>query len=117
MIWSTLLSIFGGALQNYQKVQAVKAEAKMEIIRAEAKAVVDADVASIRAQKYSVKDEILMFVLLGPFIGAFVPGLQPYVKEGFEVLESLPLWYQAAIIGIVITVFGLRFMVSQFWRK
>jgi len=62
------------------------------------------------------KDEYLVFLWSLPAIMAFVPKLQPYVREGFLILESTtPDWYVIGWLGITGAVFGLKRLID--YRK
>lgn len=58
------------------------------------------------------KDEWVLVVLSIPMIGAFIPGVQPYITEGFASLETTPLWYRVTVGSIYLATFGLRM-----WRR
>lgn len=58
------------------------------------------------------KDEWVLVVLSIPMIGAFIPGVQPYIVQGFVALESTPLWYRVTVGSIYLATFGLRM-----WRR
>ena len=58
------------------------------------------------------KDEWVLVVLSIPMIGAFIPGIQPYITEGFASLETTPLWYRVTVGSIYLATFGLRM-----WRR
>ena len=118
---SGLLSGITGYFKRKQEhriaIETAKVNAKIAQIEQHTKMIADADVASIQAQRYSIKDELVLLMILGPYLGAFIPGLQPYVKDGFAILSNLPHWYQAAVIGVIISVMGLRFMLGRFFNK
>lgn len=59
----------------------------------------------------SWKDEWWTILLSVPIIGAFVPGIQPYVLAGFANLEMAPDWYLAAVGIAVAFAFGFRKLV------
>lgn len=58
------------------------------------------------------KDEWVLVVLSIPMIGAFIPGVQPYITAGFASLETTPLWYRVTVGSIYLATFGLRM-----WRR
>ena len=110
--------------QNYQKKAEAKAnsevileQAKAEVMRKQATLNGDWDLEALRGQSASWKDEWFTIVLSLPFLGAFVPPLQPYVKEGFAILEGLPDWYKAAFGVAVAASFGFRSYATFFKRK
>lgn len=63
--------------------------------------------------KTSWKDEYLMLIFSFPLILAFIPYAQEAVLKGFETLEKTPDWYMMLVLGIVASVFGLRWLVSS----
>ena len=56
----------------------------------------------------SWKDEFALVVLLLPAILVFIPGMREYVKEGFEVLATLPDWYQYLLYIAISASFGIK---------
>ena len=63
---------------------------------------------AMSASDNSWKDEawtILFIVIIGM---CFIPPMQPYVDEGFAVLESTPDWFQWAMYASIAASFGLR---------
>lgn len=63
--------------------------------------------------KTSWKDEYLMMIFSFPLILAFIPFTQEAVLKGFDILEKTPEWYMMLVLGIVASVFGLRWLVSS----
>ncbi|HDZ39930.1 MAG TPA: hypothetical protein ENH62_16940 [Marinobacter sp.] len=55
-----------------------------------------------------IKDEIVLGVLLFPYIGSFIPGIQDYVVIGFEYLEKMPYWAVGLTVTIMLAVYGIR---------
>ena len=47
-------------------------------------------------------------MLLLPAILVFIPGMREYVKEGFEVLATLPDWYQYLLYIAISASFGIK---------
>lgn len=62
--------------------------------------------------KTSWKDEYLLLIFSFPLILSFIPYTQEAVDKGFETLEKTPDWYMMLVLGIVASVFGLRWLVS-----
>jgi len=84
------------------KVEKTKAEGQAKVAEARARATVAEKVAAgevawegkmADATVDSWKDEFALVVLLLPAILVFLPGMKDYVKDGFEILVSLPEWY------------------------
>mgnify|MGYP000300704465 CR=1 FL=1 len=99
------------------KVQETKAKAAVKVEKAKAEAEVHKKVAAGKvdweanmadATKGSWKDEYLTVVLTIPAICVFIPGLTDYVREGFQVLESLPSFYQNLLYICVTASFGIK---------
>ena len=58
------------------------------------------------------KDELVIVVLTCPMVAVFVPGLQEYIRVGFEHLQNTPEWYRWLIMMIYAATFGIRI-----WRR
>ena len=56
----------------------------------------------------SWKDEFALVVLLAPAILVFIPGMKEYVKEGFDILATLPEWYQYLLYIAISASFGIK---------
>ena len=61
-----------------------------------------------QATDNSWKDEFALVVLLAPAILVFIPGMKDYVKEGFEILNTLPEWYQYLLFIAISASFGIK---------
>ena len=90
------------------KVEKTKADGQAKVAEAKARASVAEKVAAgevawegkmADATVDSWKDEFALVVLLLPAILVFLPGMKDYVKDGFEILASLPEWYQYLLFG------------------
>ena len=99
------------------KVEKVKAEGQAKVAQAKAKAVVAEKVATggvewekamADATDGSWKDEFALIVLLLPAILVFIPSMTEYVRAGFEVLNTLPDWYQYLLFIAVSSSFGIK---------
>ena len=85
-----------------------KAEAEAEVMKVAATHEAGWEKIMAEASKDSWKDEawtILFIVIIGM---CFIPPMQPYVDEGFAVLESTPDWFQWAMYASIAASFGLR---------
>jgi len=114
-----LLKIAGGLASSFVegKAEETKAKAKAKVMKAEAEAVVMQKVATgevdwentmADATKGSWKDEYLTVVLTIPAILVFIPGMTEHIKAGFDVLETLPSFYQNLLYMCVAASFGLK---------
>lgn len=145
MAWWNILApitnLISKPLEQWGERKRIKVEAKMEVEKLHATAIVEkakADVELIkqgketeadwdaRAQeqmKFSKKDEILMFILFFPvvllFLSAFFvnTAFQERVIKSVKALDQFPLWYVVLLCGIVAAVFGLRWLVAPLVTK
>jgi hypothetical protein len=99
------------------KVEKVKADGQAKVAQAKSKAAVAEKVASgeiaweksmADATDSSWKDEFALIVLLLPAILVFIPSMTEYVRTGFEVLNTLPTWYQYLLFISVSSSFGIK---------
>ncbi len=60
------------------------------------------------SMRYSWKDEYWTVVLSIPAIACFVPITAQHIHQGFEVLATMPEFYQYWLGVCVLTSFGLR---------
>ena len=56
----------------------------------------------------SWKDEFALIVLLLPAILVFIPSMTEYIRVGFEVLNTLPEWYQYLLFIAISASFGIK---------
>ena len=61
-----------------------------------------------QASDNSWKDEFALVVLLAPAILVFIPGMTEYVRNGFEILNTLPEWYQYLLFIAISASFGIK---------
>ena len=99
------------------KVEKVKADGQAKVAQAKSKAAVAEKIASgeiaweksmADATDSSWKDEFALIVLLLPGILVFIPSMTEYVRQGFEVLNTLPQWYQYLLFIAVSSSFGIK---------
>ncbi len=118
-----MLTVLIGPIANLagswmeSKVEKVKADGQAKVAQAKAKAVVAEKVAAgevaweksmADATDGSWKDEFALIVLLLPAILVFIPSMTEYVRAGFEVLNTLPDWYQYLLFIAVSSSFGIK---------
>ena len=87
-------------------VKKAEAETKMKIATGE----ISWEQSAIEASKDSWKDEAWTVAFIAIVIGSFIPGLQPYMAEGFANLEKAPSWFQWAMYASIAASFGIRTM-------
>ena len=107
------------------KLAKTKADGEAKVAEAKARATVAEKVAAgevawegkmADATVDSWKDEFALVVLLAPAILVFIPGMREYVQSGFEVLATLPDWYQYLLYIAISASFGIK-GVGQAARK
>lgn len=54
------------------------------------------------------KDEVVLTVLLIPYVGAFIPFVQDYVLVGFQYLDQMPYWAVGLTVTIFLAIYGIR---------
>ena len=112
---SPIASLAGTWLEG--KVNKAKAETDVKVARAKAEAKVyetEATSSMLMEQNLTAqmagswKDEFWTIIFGGILVGCFLPWTQPYVKEGFEVLATLPDWYQYLLYIAISASFGIK---------
>jgi len=117
MIWSALISpiasIAGAWMEG--KVASTKAKAEANVAEAKSRAVVAEKVATgdidweksaIDATTSSWKDEFALIAPVAPAVAVyFVP---ERVQAGFEILATLPDWYQYLLFIAISSSFGIK---------
>ena len=110
-----IANLAGTWFQN--KLEKTKADGQAKVAEAKARASVAEQVAAGKvkwegkmadATVDSWKDEFALVVLHLPAILGFIPGMKEYVREGFEVLATLPDWYQYLLYIAISASFGIK---------
>lgn len=112
-----LLQIVPNVVQSYAARKQAKLESELRVTEAVTTARIEAVKAgdlsaatweNLQVQNSGWKDEWFVVVLSIPLIMCFVPGLEGYVMQGFNVLSGTPEWYQW-MVGIAVSAsFGYR---------
>jgi hypothetical protein len=129
MMWSSIVGALLGKVapkvaDYYMEKQKLKQEVELEVLRGKAEYERaktqrasesegrdhEWEIESIRNSGW--KDELVIIVLSIPLVAVFVPGLEPYIANGFEHLASTPEWYRWLIMMIYAATFGIRV-----WRR
>lgn len=113
----------GSEISSWREREAARAAARLEAEIAEIKAraelaayrvksEVEWDMQWAQAADRSWKDEFLLLLWAAPTIGVFVPGLRPYVEDGFEFLSRFspdaPTMFMTGWAIIFAATFGIR---------
>lgn len=94
-------------LSNELKIAAAVTTAKIEKISTQQ----DADIKweNTALVNAGIKDEAMMAVILAPMLGCFIPGLAPYIREGFQIMNDvLPAYWEYAFYSTVGVSYGLK---------
>lgn len=132
-MWSLIPTILGGLLAKVldpenalskwsarrDAIAQAKADAEIAKVTAEAnlaayklKADVEWDLKWADNAQTSWKDEWLVILWSIPLVGVFVPGIRPYIMDGFEYLRAFnpeaPTWFMAGWAIIFAATFGIK---------
>lgn len=134
-MWPTILAFLGPLLERvfsgFEKkaerkerradaqldVELAKAKAQAEVYVKRETSEIDWGLIMAEGSKTSWKDEWFVILWSIPICMAFVPGLAPYVKEGFDVLDkSVPDWFIAGLGVMIAASFGVPKVIDSFKR-
>jgi len=92
-------------------------KARAEIAAYKVKADIEWDMKWADQAGSSWKDEFMLLLWAFPMIGLFIPGIRPYVMEGFDYLKTfnddIGYWYMAGWSIIFSAVFGFKQAASM----
>ena len=127
MIWATILEKIVGILPEkvvgyYQEKNKLKHELKVAKLKGKidiAQAKVNAAIKQqghiqtweqtyVNMQSNSLKDEVVLGVLLIPYVGAFIPVVQDYIMTGFKYLDNMPYWAVGLTVTVMLAIYGIR---------
>ena len=103
-----ILGSLGGLAKSYIDAKTAVKITKAEIKKKQLTGKIDWEQSAIEVSKDSWKDEFALVVLLAPAILVFIPGMREYVQSGFEVLATLPDWYQYLLYIAISASFGIK---------
>ena len=116
-IIDSLTSLVGTWLDGKVTKTKAMAEAQAAVIVKQAESVADWETTMARNSSQSWKDEWLALLFSIPLIMCFIPSMVPYVRAGFEVLETMPDFYQYTLSVIVAASFGVRSVIGIMNKK
>jgi len=71
------------------------------------------DLEALKQKGATFLDEYYGYMWAMPIMASFVPWLQQYVASGWVMLATVPVWYQAVLIGILASTFGMRWLFDK----
>jgi|TARA_R110000764_G_scaffold60110_2_gene129283 hypothetical protein len=109
----SLTGLATSIIDGKTQIKLTEAEIKKKQLTGE----IDWDLAAIQATQNSWKDEWITLLFSIPLILAFCGDWgNDIVQRGFAALETMPVWYQYSLGGIVSASIGMR-SVSKFFGK
>lgn len=109
--------IFADGLKHKRKLKEAQVMSQIQFIQNAQLAEHNWDNTAQRNAGSSWKDEFYVLLLSFPLIGAFVPGLQVYVEEGFRNLDTMPDYYKAFLGTAIGASFGYKALAKPFVEK
>ena len=124
-MWQKLLGwLSGGAAEQigeyFQERQRLKNDIKLKELEGKAR-LTEAKYAALARREEQIhtwemaqiansgfKDEIVLGVLLIPYVGAFIPRVQDYILVGFQYLDQMPYWAVGLTVAIFLAIYGIR---------
>lgn len=81
-----------------------QAQAQVQLTRAQAE--IEWERAMAQASGNSWKDELWTIFFVTILFFSFIPGMEYYIKQGFENIASLPDWFGYAVMLAISAAFG-----------
>jgi hypothetical protein len=116
-VLKTVASPFIDHFKKKQEMKEEKQRTKLEIERAKQRHIQNMASTSQSARNLwelkqidnsGWKDEYWTVILSIPTIFCFIPGLAPYVVQGFEALAQTPEWYRGLLGIAILAAFGYK---------
>lgn len=89
------------------KVEEAKALAEINYQQTKLEGEINWELESIKNSGW--KDDWLTMFTSALIAACFIPVLQPYTLEGFDILGMTPLWFQALVAVMYSSAFGVRY--------
>ena len=112
-VMKPVVDVVGNVITNRQNRKAMKLELEgalhmQKLKNIEAGKVAEVEWNKTAMQKAGWRPGFLTIVLSLPMILVFIPVFVPYIKEGFMVLDTTPVWYRSAIAVMISSAFGFK---------
>ena len=98
-----------------QELKKAKLQGEIDIAKAKAQAKIAQqqhvqtwEQTYVNMQRESLKDEVVLAVVLLPYVGAFIPRVQDHILTGFEYLAKMPYWAVGLTVTIFLAIYGIR---------
>lgn len=98
-----------------QELKKTKLQGEIDIAKAKAQAKIAQqqhvqtwEQTYVNMQRESLKDEVVLAVVLIPYAGAFIPVVQDYILVGFQYLAQMPYWAIGLTVTIFLAIYGIR---------
>jgi len=100
-------------LKNQLRLKKLQGQIDLETAKVQAKIAQQQHVQTweqtyVNMQRESAKDEVVLGVVLLPYVGAFIPVVQDYILVGFQYLEQMPYWAVGLTVTIFLAIYGIR---------
>jgi len=96
------------AEEHRAEIEIKKAETQSTLRRLETQQQLDAEWEIEQIKQSGWKDEWVTILVSVPLVMCFIPGLVPYVKDGFAALATMPDWYQYSVLAVFAAALGFR---------
>ena len=110
-MWSAIISAVGTIFNGWVEVKKSKQQAEAAYHQQALKGEQDWDTKAMEASKYSWKDEYFLVVWTAPLIVAWFNPEK--AMKWIQFVDSLPVWYQIGLFGMMAATFGLRWFFKQ----
>jgi hypothetical protein len=98
-------------------VELARAKAEADVYVKRETSEIDWGLIMAEGSKTSWKDEWFVILWSVPLGMAFIPGMAPYVRQGFDVLDaSVPDWFIAGLGVMIAASFGVPKVIDSFKR-
>lgn len=108
-----IVDVVGGVIERKQNRKKMALEFENAIHMAKLDNIKAGKIAEVEWNKNSIskagwRPGFLTIILSAPMILVFIPDLVPYIREGFAVLDTTPVWYRSAIAVMISSAFGFK---------
>jgi len=111
--WGAIIGGIGGFFERRNERKMQKQQLQAAIVTQKIEYIKEGRIAEVEWNTNSVnkagwRPGFLTIVLSAPMILVFIPDMVPYIREGFAVLDTTPVWYRSAIAVMISSAFGFK---------